>query len=435
LPNISLSQSELDFGEQYVGTTSSAQTVTLTNTGTDTLIVSSVSISGDYFLNSDCTGIDIEPDEQCSIYVQFTPESVAVLTGMVTITANTLDQYHYIDLMGEGISGSGPDASLSATSHDFGNTLVGETSDAYAITLTNIGNATLNITGITTSGDFVVVDNCGASLAPDASCTMDVAFTPQATGVRLGTLAVSDNASDSPQKVLLTGRGINTESPTVVLSATELDFGEQQVGASSGEMTVTLTNTGPSNLITEECTIEGDDPTSFAIRDQCYEKTVLIDNSCTISVIFTPDDQRALSARLKIPSNALSSPDYVTLTGTGVNEVVQGLYIATDKTTYSPGETVVVSYTIRGVEDQVNALFGAILPNGKLFYRSGRGRWYKTRRTIARNLNPRGYKSGTLRIRIPSKGRTGIYSLAAELVDSNGAVVDPGIVIENITVQ
>ena len=96
----------------------------------------------------------------------------------------------------------------------FGSQAVETTSAPQAVTLTNSGNATLTITSITitgtNSGDFTQTNACGSSLKPNASCTIDVTFTPTATGTRSAQVSISDNASGSPQNVSLTGTGAST---------------------------------------------------------------------------------------------------------------------------------------------------------------------------------------------------------------------------------
>lgn len=112
---------------------------------------------------------------------------------------------------GSGSGGSStppaPSASLSPSSLNFVTQALKTTSAAQSVTLTNSGNAGLNVTGISTSGDFAQTDNCGASLGAGANCGIKVTFTPTQSGARTGTLSVNDNATGSPQTVSLTGTG------------------------------------------------------------------------------------------------------------------------------------------------------------------------------------------------------------------------------------
>src|SRR5260370_2640058 len=106
-----------------------------------------------------------------------------------------------------------PRAGLSPNSLSFANQIVNTTSAAKTVTLTNNQTSTaLTISGITTSGDYAQTNNCGASLAALASCTINVTFKPTATGTRTGTLTVTDNANNSPQTASLTGVGIALSS-------------------------------------------------------------------------------------------------------------------------------------------------------------------------------------------------------------------------------
>jgi len=102
-----------------------------------------------------------------------------------------------------------PAGSLSPGTLDFGNISVGTSAATQPVRVQNNGNAALTINQISASGDYAVAsDDCGSSLAPSAACSINVAFTPSATGTRPGTLQVTDNAPNSPQAVTLTGTGI-----------------------------------------------------------------------------------------------------------------------------------------------------------------------------------------------------------------------------------
>src|SRR5207245_2478470 len=97
-----------------------------------------------------------------------------------------------------------------------------------AVTLTNSQSTALTITSIaitgTNGGDFAQTNNCGASVAAGANCTINVTFTPTARGTRSGALTVTDNATNSPQTASLsgTGAGLPSLSPSPVP-----DFGNQ----------------------------------------------------------------------------------------------------------------------------------------------------------------------------------------------------------------
>jgi hypothetical protein len=120
-----------------------------------------------------------------------------------------------------GTTASAPVVSLSPTSLSFGNHQVNTTSSARTVTLTNSGNAALTIHSIglsgPNSGDFHQQNTCPSSsstLAAGASCFINVTFTPTADGTRSASLAITDNASGSPQSVTLSGTGVLGMPPT-----------------------------------------------------------------------------------------------------------------------------------------------------------------------------------------------------------------------------
>jgi FG-GAP-like repeat len=98
----------------------------------------------------------------------------------------------------------------SPASLDFASPLlIGTTSSPQLMTLTNGGNATLKITGITISGtntsDFAQTNTCGSTLAINASCQVHVTFTPTGGGIRTANVEITDNGLGSPQMLALTG--------------------------------------------------------------------------------------------------------------------------------------------------------------------------------------------------------------------------------------
>jgi hypothetical protein len=142
----------------------------------------------------------------CTFTVAFTPSQSGPRSASITITDSTVGSPHSVPLNGVGLT-SGPDATWSATSMTFAPQLIGTTSPAQSITLSNYGTTTVNIAGITVTADFGETDNCGSSLASAASCTVNVTSTPSAAGKYNGTLSVTDNAPASPQTVSLNGAG------------------------------------------------------------------------------------------------------------------------------------------------------------------------------------------------------------------------------------
>ena len=98
--------------------------------------------------------------------------------------------------------------SLSSTSLTFAGQFIGTTSTTQPVTLSNTGNAPLNFTSGTISGDFTQTNNCARSVSPGGSCAINVGFAPKAEGTRTGAITISDNALGSPQTISLSGTGV-----------------------------------------------------------------------------------------------------------------------------------------------------------------------------------------------------------------------------------
>jgi hypothetical protein len=151
------------------------------------------------------------------------------------------------------ISPAPPTVTFQPSTLSFVSQTVGTQSAAQTITLQNAGGLALAISSIQISGDFAETNNCPASLAALASCTVSVTFTPSATGTRQATLTVADNSANSPQTVALSGIGTspsfsfgtgnsNTTTATVTAGQTA-SYSLSVVSGSSSSGTVMLSCT------------------------------------------------------------------------------------------------------------------------------------------------------------------------------------------------
>src|SRR5262249_10887249 len=129
----------------------------------------------------------------------------------------------------------------SSTSLTFASQLVGSTSPAQSVTISNTGSTALQITPFSLSGDFAETDTCHTSsgIAAGQGCSISITFKPTARGVRNGALTVTSNDAASPTTITLSGTGI---APVVNLSFTSLTFSDQLLGTTSSAQQVTLSN-------------------------------------------------------------------------------------------------------------------------------------------------------------------------------------------------
>jgi len=207
-PAVTLSPTSLTFSKVVLGEASAAKTVTLTNSGSATLNISSITTSGDFALAASTKpcGSTVAAGKNCQIKVTFTPTLIGTETGTLTINDNAANSPQTVPLSGTG----GSPAALTPASATYAARIVGTTSSPKAFTLTNHLNVALTGVTISTTGDFSVSSTtCGTSVPALGTCTIDVVFTPTQTGTLTGTLQVSDSAENSPQTSSLTGTGEN----------------------------------------------------------------------------------------------------------------------------------------------------------------------------------------------------------------------------------
>jgi uncharacterized repeat protein (TIGR03803 family) len=201
---VTLSRSSLTFAKQAINTTSTAKSITLTNTGTIPLVFNNVAISGDFAVSASTCGATLAVAMKCRISVAFTPKQLGPLTGTLTITDNAANSPQTVALSGSGVL----PVTLTPASATYPKRTVGTTSPPKTFTLTNYQTVTLDSIAIGTTGDFAVsATTCTTSLPSRGKCKISVTFTPTGTGTRTGQLSVSDSASNSPQTSSLTGTG------------------------------------------------------------------------------------------------------------------------------------------------------------------------------------------------------------------------------------
>ncbi len=341
---ISLTSNSLSFPPTpQAQTDPNAMTATLTNIGSDNLAISSVQISGadatDFVFatgntcNTTATAIPLSGT--CTVAITFAPNEIGP-----PLTLNAQDVINLFDatsattetvaiaLSGQEVAAA-PAAVFSPTSLTFTNENVGVASGSQPITLTNNGNISLSISSIAITGanpgDFSLspASNCPilpSTLSPNSpnnSCTINVLFKPTTTGLRSASVTVTDNAGGSPQSIPLAGTGT---SPGVNFSLPNLTFGPQDVSTSSTPpMTVMLSNTGNGPLTISSIGFTGTNPGDFSQTNNCpsSSSTLNQNSACTISVTFTPTATGSRSALLTVTDDATTSPQTLSVSGTG----------------------------------------------------------------------------------------------------------------------
>jgi len=199
-----LSVSGLDFPDQLLGTASAPLPVALTNFGLTPVAIGGISSFGDFVQTNNC-GSSLSALVSCSINVTFTPSVAGYRTARLTVQ-NTASGFLEIPLSGNGVN---PAVTITPASAAFGAQLLNTTGTAPSIDLLNVGNGPLLVSSIAVTGDFSQSNNCAGPIAPTDLCTIQVFFTPTATGSRSGALTVVDNTAAGKHVINMSGTGVN----------------------------------------------------------------------------------------------------------------------------------------------------------------------------------------------------------------------------------
>jgi len=267
------------------------------------------------------------PSPNCPIV--HSGDELGILSGYAATTgfdlATGLGSANVANLV-NGFAGTAtpvPVVTLSAASLKFANTFVGGTSALQVVKVQNTGTAALKITGISVTGadktSFIETNNCPASVAAAAYCSVTVSFKPVTTGALTAAIAIADNAAGTPQSIALSGTAVE---PIISFSATSIAFPSTLKGTSAANHTLIVKNTGTAALTISKLALSGTGASSFSIVTNACTAALSIGSTCTVTLGFKPAATGALTASLSFTDNAAASPQAVTLTGTGTGPVV-----------------------------------------------------------------------------------------------------------------
>lgn len=200
---VSLSPLTKDFGSVVVGSASTVQAFTVTNSAS-TAATFAVAMTGNYSQTNTC-GTTVPANGSCTISVTFAPTGLFTRSGTLTVTTSGSATALVATLTGTGTA----QATLTPTTADFGSVTTGSSSTAQTFTFTNLSSTALTINSVGVTTNFSQTNTCGTSVAANSSCTVSVVFSPTAGGALTGTLAISSSSAVSGAlTATLTGTGL-----------------------------------------------------------------------------------------------------------------------------------------------------------------------------------------------------------------------------------
>jgi hypothetical protein len=367
--------SPLSFGNQPKGTTSASQAVTLTNNTQNALGNITISFIGtnplDFSETDNCpvSPLTLAAASSCTINVTFTPSTTSAESATLNIADSDASSPQTVTLTGTGTPPP-PGVTLTPSSLNFGSLTVGTASLPQAITLSNnslvaLSNIVVSVTGAN-AADFAPTTSCPAApatLAAGGACTINITFTPSLASAESATLSVSDSDASSPQTAALSGTG-TAPVGSVTVAPTSIAFGNVNINATSPVQKVTLTNGKATTLTITSVGLAGANAADFAAGSACGA-SLAANSSCIISVTFTPTVTGGESATLSIVDSDATSPQTVSLSGTGVAALpdftISALPASATVGTHGTVTTLITVTSVSGFSSPVT-LSGVALP-------------------------------------------------------------------------
>lgn len=298
----------LTFPSTTVNQTAATEIITVSNTGQNPATLQTPSIAGDFAIKQNTCGTSLPSQTGCSLVISFTPTASGTRTGVLTISGSAGIQTAQLS----GIGQSPATDTLAPLFLNFTQQLVGSTSAAQQVTITNSGDVALTLLkAVVSNGNFTATNSCSSSLAPHSTCAVSVTFVPASVGAATGTLTVSDAVRY--QNVPLTGTGVAPAG--ISISPGNVNFEVTGVGLNSAPQTVTLTNNGGLPLTLTPPTVSGD----FAIASNTCGATLPAGDACTLVIFFAPTGAGPRTGSLNLTDTAPGGKQTVNLSGTGLD--------------------------------------------------------------------------------------------------------------------
>ena len=187
---VTVTPTSLTFPNQTISTTSAAQTVSITNTGTSTLNISKIATTGDFTETDTCSALlyALSVGQSCSVSVTFSPSATGTRSGSLTISDNATGSPQTVALSGVGLAQFSLTSPASANDNPV---LIGTTSTTFQIVA---------------GGDTSFTGKISLACSSGTTCT----FSPTTVGVGgVSTLTVSNLTTTMANPYAFTVTGVS----------------------------------------------------------------------------------------------------------------------------------------------------------------------------------------------------------------------------------
>jgi uncharacterized membrane protein len=321
------------------------------------------------------------------VYVRFTPQTVGLKTGSITINGGGISTAVTVSVSGTGVDVLNPSLSASTVA-DFGNVVVltNSTSQSFTLSGSNLTGAPGTITVTAPNTDFQVSsDNTtwgstasvNYTAATLASTLVYVRFTPQTVGLKTGSITINGGGISTAVTVSVSGTGVDVLNPSLSAS-TITDFGNVVVLTNSTSQSFTLSGTnltGAPGTITVTASntdfqVSSDNTTWGSTASVTYTAATLA--STLLYVRFTPQTVGLKTGSVTIDGGGISTAVTVSVSGTGidVNPSTSAVVISQ---VYGAGGNGGATYNADYVELHNNGTTPVTLTNYSIQYYSATG--------------------------------------------------------------
>lgn len=312
--SLSLSASAINFGSVAVGSKGTSNLV-LANSGSSTLTISMLTVSGANFTVSGVTTpATIPVGQSLQVSLIFSPTATGNATGSLTITSsNASDPTVTVALSGTGTTTVQPGLTIAPASFNFGSIVDGQTK-SETITVTNPGTTAVSIAELSVSGSAYSVSGLTApmTVAAGSNATFMVVFAPTTAGNQSGTVSIVSNAPNSPNVLSLSGTGT---AATINLSASpsSLSFTSVNAGSSTSK-SVIISNTGNSSLTISQVSVSAKDVSVSGISTPL---TLAAGQNRPMNVSFSPTTSENITGNITVTSSQ-GAAAVIAISGTGI---------------------------------------------------------------------------------------------------------------------
>ena len=298
-PDLRVSASGLAFGSAVVGQ-SRAATLVVTNAGTATLQLNTVTVTNGQFDARPLGSLSLQAGDSLLVAVTFSPTVAGPQAGTLTITTSNDPEKASVTLALSG-TGAQPDIDVPPLV-SFGQVALGSPA-VSTLLISNPGTSDLTVTRIAASDSQFVVRPDSIVVTAGSQMRVTVIFTPILLGKTTATLTLtSDDPDEGSVIVALSG---SAAAPRASVSSSTLAFGSVLIG-SSFETKLTVSNLGDADLKISRL---ASDNAQFAVFPTAFTVRPLRDQQ--VSVTFTP---RSIGAQAGTLTLSTDDPARRTLT-------------------------------------------------------------------------------------------------------------------------